>query len=220
MQLQMPNFLISQELLLTERKKSSEGDKSYESDKAISIKVRTVRSSDSLSLVESVETNSRKSYSYSRLTTRRFSSTHIVGVGNVKPLEFGGVNSSAVISAWSLSRPRVNFLSPDADIHREFGADLRNLIPPDGNFAKWVSDFDSLIEDSYLGANEAQMKEETDEQRPTQGRKKAIKSFNEETLRRETSAKKIDEAGEEVTASSAVDLRISHVNSLSRKVVR
>jgi hypothetical protein len=39
-------------------------------------------------------------------------------------------------------------------------------------------------------------------------------------LCREASAKKIDETSEEVTALSAVDLRISHVTSLSRKVVR
>jgi hypothetical protein len=39
-------------------------------------------------------------------------------------------------------------------------------------------------------------------------------------LCREASAKKITETSEEVTTSCAVDLRISHVNSLSRKVVR
>jgi hypothetical protein len=39
-------------------------------------------------------------------------------------------------------------------------------------------------------------------------------------LRRQASAKKVNETSEEVTALSAVDLRISHVSSLSRKVVR
>jgi hypothetical protein len=39
-------------------------------------------------------------------------------------------------------------------------------------------------------------------------------------LCREARAKKITETSEEVTTSCAVDLRISHVNSLSRKVVR
>jgi hypothetical protein len=39
-------------------------------------------------------------------------------------------------------------------------------------------------------------------------------------LRGNTGSKKIDEGSEEVTASSSVDLRISHANSLSRKVVR
>ena len=220
MQLQMPNLLTSQDLLLTESKQSGEYDKNYQSNKTVSIKIRTVRCTDSLSLVKSVETNSRKSYSYSRVTARRFSSTHIVGVGNIKPFEFSGVNSSAVIPAWSLSSPRVDFFAPDADIHREFSADIRNLIPADSNFAKWVSNCDALVKDSHLGANEAEVKEETDEKRPTQGHIKTVESFYEETLCREASAKKIDETSEEVTALSAVDLRISHVSSLSRKVVR
>jgi hypothetical protein len=39
-------------------------------------------------------------------------------------------------------------------------------------------------------------------------------------LRGYSSAEKIDTDSEEVTTSRAVDLRISHTNSLSRKVVR
>lgn len=220
MQQPMPNLLSAQDLHLTKSRKDRDGDEKNQSNKTVFIKVGTERCPDSFTLIKSIEANSRKSYSYTRVTTRRFSSAHIVGVGNVKPFEFSGVNSSAVISAWSLSGPRVDFFAPNADIHREFSADLRNLIPADGNFAKWVRDFDSLIEESDLGANETQVKEEADQQRPTQGRNKTFKSFNGETLCRETSAKKIDETGEEVTTSSAVDLRISHVNSLSRKVVR
>jgi hypothetical protein len=39
-------------------------------------------------------------------------------------------------------------------------------------------------------------------------------------LRGDSSTEKIDARGEEVTTSSSVDLRISHANILSRKVVR
>jgi hypothetical protein len=39
-------------------------------------------------------------------------------------------------------------------------------------------------------------------------------------LRGDSSTEKIDESGKKVTTSSSVDLRISHANSLSRKVVR
>jgi len=220
MQRQMSNLLTANALNSNESKKRSNGKKSYESSKTVSIKIRTVSGTDSLSLIESVKTNSRKSYSYSRVTTRRFSRAHAVGVGNVKPFEFSGVNSSAVISAWSLSSPSVDFFTTDTDIHREFGADLRHLIPTNSDFAKWVSDCDALIEDSHFGADKCEVKEIADQQRPTQGRNEAIASFHEKTLCSETSAKKITEAGEEVTTSCAVDLRISHVNSLSRKVVR
>jgi hypothetical protein len=39
-------------------------------------------------------------------------------------------------------------------------------------------------------------------------------------LRGDTGTEKIDKSCEKVTTSRAVDLRISHANSLSRKVVR
>lgn len=220
MQRPMSNSLTAQILNSNESKKNSDGKKSSKNSNSISIKIRTVSGTDSLSLIESVKTNSSKSYSYSRVTTRRFASAHAVGVGNVKPFEFSGVNSSAVISAWSLSSPSEDFFAADTDIHGEFGADLRNLIPTDSDFAKWVSDCDSLIENSHLGADKCEVKEIADQQRPTQGRNETITSFYKKTLCREASAKKITETSEEVTTSCAVDLRISHVNSLSRKVVR
>jgi hypothetical protein len=39
-------------------------------------------------------------------------------------------------------------------------------------------------------------------------------------LRRDTGTEKIDESRKKVTTSCTVDLRITHTNSLSRKVVR
>jgi hypothetical protein len=39
-------------------------------------------------------------------------------------------------------------------------------------------------------------------------------------LRGDTGTEKIDESGKKVTTSRSVDLRISHANILSRKVVR
>lgn len=219
MQLPMSNSLIAHSLKSNESKKRND-KKSYKNSNSVSVKIRTVSGADSLILIESVKTNSSKRYSYSRVTTRRFSSTKAVGVGNVKPFEFSGVNSSAVISAWSLSSPSEDFFAADTDVHRKFSADLRNLIPSDSDFAKWVSDCDSLIENSHLGADKCEVKEIADQQRPTQGRNETITSFHDKTLCRETSAKKITETSEEITTSCAVDLRISHVNSLSRKVVR
>ena len=216
----MSNLLITRDLLSENGKKNRSGEKKYESNESGYIKIRTVRSTDSLALSKSIVTNSSQSNSYARMAARRFTSAHTVGIGNLQSSDLSSVNSSAVISAWGLSRPRVDFFATNADIHREFNADLLNLIPTDRSFAKWVSDFDALIEDSHFRANEAEVKEEADEERPNQGQIKAIKSFYEEALCRKTSAKKIAESGEEVATSSSVDLRISHVNILSRKVVR
>ena len=216
----MSNLLVSYELLSEEGKQNCSGEKCYESKESVSIKVRTVSSADSLALSEGAKSNSRKSYSYARVTTRRFSSAHVISVGDLQPSDLSGVNSSAVISTGGLSRPRINFLTTNGDIHREFGADLLNLIPTDRDLAKWISDCDSFIKDGHLGADKGEVKEVADQQRPTQGCNEAVDGLNKETLRREASSEKIDRNGEEVTTSCTVGLRITHTNSLSRKVVR
>lgn len=216
----MSNLLITRDLLSEKGNKNRNGGKCHENNQSISIKFGTVSSADRLTLSEGIVTNSSKSHSYSRVASRRFASAHTVGIGNLQPSDLSSVNSSAVIPAWGLSRPGVDFFATDADIHREFNADLLNLIPTNRSFAKRVGDCDAFIKDGHLGADKAEMKEIADQQRPTKSCVKAIESLDKETLRGDTDSKKIDESGEEVATSSSVDLRISHANSLSRKVVR
>jgi hypothetical protein len=220
MRQQMSNLLLARDLLSGESKQNSGGEKYYESYESVSIKFRTVSSADSLTLSEGVKSNSRESYSYARVTTRRFTSTHTVGIRDLQSSDLSGVNSSAVIPAWGLSRPRVDFLTINADIHGVFNVNLLNLIPANGSFAKRVRDCDAFIKDGHLGADKAEMKEVADQQAPTKGCDKASDGLNKETLRGYSNAEKIDTDSEEVTTSCSVDLRISHANSLSRKVVR
>ena len=220
MQPPMSNLLISRDLLLEKGKQNRNGGKCYESNESVSIKFGNVRSTDTLTLNESLKSNSRKGNSYARVAARRFASAHTVGIWNLQSSDLSGVNSPAVISAWGLSRPRVDFFATNGDIHREFNADLLNLIPTDGSFAKRVGDCDAFIKDGHLGADKAEMKEIADQQAPTKSCVKAFDTLNKETLRGDTGTEKIDESGKKVTTSRSVDLRISHANILSRKVVR
>jgi len=216
----MSNLLISRDLLSGESKQNRGGEKHYESYESVSIKFGNVSSADSLALSEGIKSNSRQSYSYARVTTRRFTSTHAVGIRDLQSSDLSGVNSSAVIPTWGLSRPRVDFLTINADIHGVFNVDLLDLIPANGSFAKRVSNCDAFIKDDHLGADKAEMKEIADQQAPTKGCDKASYGLNKETLRGDAGTEKIDESRKKVTTSCAVDLRISHTNSLSRKVVR
>ena len=220
MQPPMSNLLITRDLLSEKGKQNRNGGKCYESNESVSIKFGNVSSADCLTLIEGIKSNSRQSYRNARVAARRFASAHAVGIRDLQSSDLGGVNRSAVISAWGLSRPRVDFLATNGDIHRVFNADLLNLIPADSSLAKRVSYCDAFIEDGHFGADKAEMKEIADQQAPTQGHIKVVESFNKETLRGYSSAEKIDTDSEEVTTSRAVDLRISHTNSLSRKVVR
>ena len=216
----MSNLLINCDLLSEKGKQNRDGGECYENKKSVSIKFRTIRSTNSLIVRKSIETNSRKSYRYSRVTARRFTSAHVASVGNLQSSDLAGMNISTVISTGSLSRPSVDFLTANSDIHGEFGTDLLNLVPTDRDLAKWISDSDSFIEDSHLRANKGEVKEIADQQRPTKSCVKAFDTLNKETLRGDTGTEKIDKSGKKVTTSRAVDLRISHTNSLSRKVVR
>lgn len=216
----MSNLLISRDLLLEKGKQNRSGGKCHESNEPFSIKFGNVSSTNSLRLNESLKSNSRKSYRNARVAARRFASAHTVGIWNLQSSDLSGVNSPAVISAWGLSRPRVDFFATNCDIHREFNADLLNLIPTDGSFAKRVGDCDAFIKDAHLGADKAEMKEIADQQAPTKSCVKAFDTLNKETLRGDTGREKIDESGKKVTTSRSVDLGISHANILSRKVVR
>ena len=216
----MSNLLFDSDLLSENGQQNRSGEKNYESNQSGYVEIRTVLSADSLALSKSIVTNSSKSNSYSRVAARRFTSAHAVGIRNLQSSDLSGMNSSAVIPAWGLSRPRVDFFATNADIHGEFNADILNLIPTNRSFAKRVGDCDAFIKDGHLGADKAEMKEIADQQRPTKSCVKTIESLDKETLRGNTGGKKIDESSEEVTTSSSVDLRISHANSLSRKVVR
>ena len=220
MQPPMSNLLITRDLLSEKGKQNRNGGKCYESNEPFSIKFGNVSSTDTLILSEGIKSNSRKSNSYARVAARRFASAHTVGIWNLQSSDLSGMNSPAVISAWGLGGPRVDFFATDGDIHRVFNADLLNLIPTDGSFAKRVSYCDAFIKDGHLGADKAEMKEIADQQAPTKSCVKAFDTLNKETLRGDTGTEKIDESGKKVTTSRSVDLRISHANSLSRKVVR
>lgn len=207
--------------VLEDTQRAGDYKESNQSGQTVTVKFSSVVTRTfSGTAVKSFQADASKSESLSRVSTRRFTGSHVVEIGDLQSANLTGMDSSAVISAWGLSSPRVDFFASNTDIHREFNADLLNLIPTDRSFAKRVGDRDAFIKDGHLGADKAEMKEIADQQRPTQGRNETITSFYKKTLCRETSAKKITETSEEVTTSCAVDLRISHVNSLSRKVVR
>jgi len=216
----MSNSLIERNLISGNGKQNRCCEQRYQNNQTVSIKVRTISGTNSLGTSKSIKTNSRKSYSYSRVATRRFASAHVASVGDLQSSDLAGMNISTVISAGSLSGPCVNFFAADGDIHREFGTDLLNLIPTDRDLAKWIGDCDSFIKDGHLGPDKGEVKQIANQQRPTKGCDEAIDGFQVKTLRSETSSKKINAKGEEVTASRAINLRISHTNSLSRKVVR
>ena len=211
----MSNVLLEDTQCAGDYKESNQGSKTV-TVKFSSVITRT----SSATAVKGVEANSSKRESLSRVRTRRFTGSHVVEIGDLQSTNFAGMDSSAVISAWGLSRPGVNLLSTYLDIHRVSSANIFDFTPADSDLFQGVCNCDSFIKEGHLGTNEAQVKSVGDEQTPRDCGCNSSGSFSEETLANKSGTEDVDSAGKEVTTSRTVHLRITHTSSLSRKVLR
>ena len=211
----MSNVLLEDTQCAGDYKESNQGSKTV-TVKFSSVITRT----SSATAVKGVKANSSKRESLSRVSTRRFTGSHVVEIGDLQSANFTGMDSSAVISAWGLSRPGVNLLSTYLDIHRVSSAYIVDFTPTHSDLFQGVGNCDSFIEEGDLGTNEAQVKSVSDEQTPRDCGCNSSGSFSEETLANKSGTEDVDSAGKEVTTSRTVHLRITHTSSLSRKVLR
>lgn len=207
--------------VLEDAQRAGDNEKSNQRRDTVSIKVRTVSTRTSVGVaVEGIEANASKGKSLSRVSTRRFSGSHVVKIGNFQATDLTGMHSSAVIPTWGLSRPGVDLLATYLDIHRVSSANVFDLIPTDSDLFQGIGNSDSLIKEGHLGANEVQMENVGDHQGPCDRNRNTAGSFTKETLANNSGAENVDSASEEVTTSRTVHLTITHTSSLSRKVLR
>lgn len=208
-------------LVLEDTQRAGDHKESNQSGKTVSIKFSSVITRTSrAAAVKSVEANSSEGKSLSRVSTRRFTGSHILEIGDFQSANLTGMDSSAVISAWGLSRPSVNLLATYLDIHRVSSANIFDFTPADSDLIQGVCNCDSFIKEGDLGANKAQVKSISDEQAPSDCGCNSFGVFGVETLAGDSSTENVDSSGKEVTTSRTVHLRITHTRSLSRKVLR
>ena len=208
-------------LVLEDTQRAGDHKESNQSGKTVSIKFSSVVTrTSSAAAVKSVEANSSKGKSLSRVSTRRFTGSHVVEIGDLQSANFTGMDSSAVISAWGLSRPSVDLLATYLDIHRVSSANIFDLAPTDSDLFQGIGNCDSFIKEGDLGANEAQVKSVSDQQAPRDRGCNSSGVFGVETLASNSGTENVDSSGKEVTTSRTVHLRITHTSSLSRKVLR
>ena len=211
-------------VLLEDTQRASDYKESNQSSKTVTVKFSSVITRTSVgtasAVVKGIEANSSKSESLSRVRTRRFTGSHVVEIGDLQSTNFTGMDSSAVISAWGLSRPGVNLLATYLDIHRVSSANIFDIAPTDSDLFQGVGNCDSFIEEGDLGTNKTQVKSVGNQQAPRDRGCDSFGSFGEETLANKSDAENVDSTGKEVTTSRTVHLRITHTSSLSRKVLR
>ena len=207
--------------LLEDTQRAGDHKESNQSGKTVSIKFSSVVTrTSSAAAVKSVEANSSKGKSLSRVSTRRFTGSHVLQIGDLQSANLTGMDSSAVISAWGLSRPSVDFLATYLDIHRVSSANIVDLAPTDSDLFQGIGNCDSFIKEGDLGANKAQVKSVSDQQAPRDSDCNSLGVFGVETLAGNSGTENVDSSGKEVTTSRTVHLRITHTSSLSRKVLR
>ena len=207
--------------VLEDTQRASDYKESNQSSKTVSIKFSSVTTRTSIrAAMKSVESDASKSQSLTRVSTRRFTGSHVVEIGDLQAADFTGMDSSAVISAWGLSRPSVNLLATYLDIHRVSSANVLDLTPTNSDLFQGIGNCDSFIKEGDLGANKAQVKSIGNQQAPRDRGCDSFGGFSEETLANKSGAENIDSTSKEVTTSRTVHLRITHTSSLSRKVLR
>ena len=208
-------------VLLEDTQRAGDYKESNQSSKTVTVKFSSVITRTSHgAVVKGIEADSSKSESLSRVRTRRFTGSHVVEIGDLQSTNFAGMDSSAVISAWGLSRPGVNLLATYLDIHRVSSANIVDFAPTDSDLFQGVGNCDSFIEEGDLGTNKTQVKSVGNQQTPRDRGCDSFGSFGEETLTNNSGAENVDRTGKEVTTSRTVHLRITHTSSLSRKVLR
>jgi len=208
-------------VLLEDTQRAGDYKESNQGSKTVTVKFSSVITrTSSATAVKGVKANSSKRESLSRVSTRRFTGSHVVEIGDLQSANFTGMDSSAVISAWGLSRPGVNLLATYLDIHRVSSANIVDIAPTDSELLQGVGNCDSFIKEGDFGTNEAQVKSVSDQQTPRDRGCNTFGRFGEETLTNKSGAENVDSSGKEVTTSRTVHLRITHTSSLSRKVLR
>lgn len=207
--------------VLEDTQRAGDYKESNQSGKTVVIKFSSVVTRTSRgAAVKSVEANSSKRQSLSRVSTRRFTGSHVMEIGDLQSANFAGMESSAVIPAWGLSRPRVDLLATYLDIHRVSSAKIVDLTPADGDLFQGVGNCDSLIKEGDLGAHKTQVKSVGDHKGPRDRDCNSSGSFGIEALANNSGTENVDSSGKEVTTPRTVHLRIIHTSSLSRKVLR
>ena len=208
-------------VVLEDTQRAGDCKESNQSGETVSIKFSSVTTYTSVgAALKGIEANSSKSESLSRVSTRRFTGSHVVKIRDLQSTNLTGMDSSAVISAWGLSRPRVDLLSTYLDIHRVSSANVVDFTPTNSDLFQGVGNCDSFIEEGDLGANKAQVESVRDQEGPRDRDRNSSGSFGIETLTNNSGTENVDSTGKEVTTPRTVHLRIFHTSSLSRKVLR
>lgn len=156
----------------------------------------------------------------SRVGSRGLSGPHIVQIGDIHSFEFIRVNRSGVVSPRSWSRPGVDFLRSNKEIHGVSRFNRINIAPTNSELMKRVCDNNALIEQRDFGFNKQQEgyvgKKKIEKQSADSGLQA---TFVEIRNRNSNTENKDADPVNEITSGSK-NLSVGHLASFSWKIER
>lgn len=198
--------------------------------RALTVKVFGERYANSGNIAASlkfIEAKPGKGSSLSGMGPRRITGAKRELVINADATNFGGMNSSGVVSARSGSRPGMDLLrklsTPAmksdrlsksnrcgvSDINRD------HLFPANAKFIKRIDNGDAFIKDNHFGAKENQPCAQAERARPERGSDATLKREIEKTLRGVNTSRDKDNSSENNSAARTKTLWISHPTIIS-----
>jgi plastocyanin len=155
-----------------------------------------------------------------RMCSRGFSGSHVVKIGNIHSFEFIRVNRSGVVSPRSWSRPRVDLLRSNQEIHGVSGLNRINIAPTNSNFLKGVCDNNALVEESDFGSKEQQEGDVAEKKIENQSAYFGFKATFVEIRTGDTNTEKKDTDSIHEITSRSKNLSVGHLDSFSWKIER
>ena len=154
------------------------------------------------------------------VSSRGFSGSHVVQIGDIHSFEFIRVNRSGVVPPRSWSRPGVDFLRSNQEIHGVSRFNRINIAPTNSELMKRVCDNNALIEQRDFGFNKQQegyvAKKKIEKQSADSGLQATlveIRNRNSNTENKDT------DSVNEITSGSK-NLCVGHLASFSWKIER
>ena len=150
----------------------------------------------------------------------RFTRTHVVKIWDAHSLQLSGMNSSCVVPTRSGSRPSMDLLLSEQDVHRVAGFNRVDISPTNGVLVERIGYDDSFIIESDFGSDEEQVCDARNERADDQCGNSSLQIALVEISARHSSTENEDSKSVEETASRSERLRIVHGESFSWKIER
>jgi len=168
--------------------------------------------------LELLETSTCNSGGSSRTSAGAFASADHSAVADSHSFNFIGMNSSAVISAGSLSGKSMDLLAANLvdDVHSESCIDIVDFVPTHSDGFQRINDGQTFIKEDDLGMYENQVEDGAQNQTPRNAGNTAVETVIENVDVTKGADSKEGAEGHDITTTWSEGFGVGHIAILSR----